>query len=132
MEKLDLSNKSLRKFGITMAVALGVIALIVFLRHTHSPVLLGLIAAGFFIAGVCAPVILKPAYIVWMKFGFVLGGINTRLILMALFYCVITPIGLITRLMGKDLLDKKLTPSRSSYWHMVEKKIVKEDYERQF
>jgi hypothetical protein len=53
------------------------------------------------------PSALSPLYIVWMKIGAVVGWINTRLILLLLFYCLILPIGLVMRVFGKDAMRKK-------------------------
>jgi multisubunit Na+/H+ antiporter MnhG subunit len=50
-----------------------------------------------------------------MKFGEVAGWVNTRLILGLLFYLIITPIALLLKLIGKDLIDTKLDNSRASY-----------------
>ena len=133
MEKLDLSNKGLRKFGITMAVACGVITVLVSLKH-HAFCIPAAVTAGIFLVlGVCVPVALKPFYVAWMKIAFVLGWVNTRILLTLMFYLVFTPIGFVMRLLGKDLLDRKLESAKDSYWRPCEKKEVnKEDYERQF
>ena len=133
MDKLDLSQRSLKKFGITMAVAGMVIAALVFFKHRHLPLALVSAAAAFLALGKGSPGSLKPVYIVWMKIAFVLGWINTRILLLAMFYLVCAPIGLVLRLMGKDLLDRSLEPGSPSYWRPCgEKGSKKEDYERQF
>ena len=71
----------------------------------------------------------KPIYDLWMKFAAVLAWINTRLILIVMFYLVITPIGLIMRLFGMDYLSLKIEKDKESYWIKNDKKI---NYERQF
>lgn len=76
---------------------------------------------------------LKPVYIIWMRFVFVLGWISARLLLLVVFYLVFTPTALIIRLFGKDLLDMKIDKNRPSYWHKKESKAFsRPDYERQF
>ncbi len=60
--------------------------------------------------------LIRPVYLGWMKFAFVLGWINTRILLGLFFYLVVTPIGLGMRLFGKDLLDEKIERSQASYW----------------
>lgn len=132
MEKLDLSKQSLRKFGITMAIAFGVITALILWKHKHSILPTSIISALFLILGLIAPKLLKPVYIIWMKFAFILGWINTRIILIILFYLIFTPIGLVMRLFGADLLDRKMD-KRNTYWHKREKKDFNPlDYERQF
>jgi hypothetical protein len=64
------------------------------------------------------PYWLTPLRIGWDKLGHVLGIINTY-ILLSLFYCVIlTPLGLMMRLLGKDILKLKKSNSQISYWEL--------------
>ena len=51
-----------------------------------------------------------------MLLAYFIGGIVSRVILVVLFYVVLTPTGLILRLFGKDILDEKLDKRRESYW----------------
>lgn len=57
---------------------------------------------------------LQPIYKIWMRFGAVVGAFNTRVLLGLMFYVVLTPMGLIMRLFGKDTLHRSLD-DRSSY-----------------
>jgi len=133
MEKLDLSKKSLRKFGLTMAVAFSVIALIILARHKQGAGPIFSIAAVFFLFALLTPAALKLAYIAWMKLAFILGWANTRLILLAMFYLVLTPVGIAMKLFNNDPLDRKIEKGRGSYWIKKEKKdFSRIDYERQF
>jgi len=133
MDKLSFDKKILKKFGMTMAMAFLVIAVVVFLRQRHAPLSLLIISGSFFVLGATAPAILKPVYAFWMKSALVLSWINTRIILFILFYLVLTPIGLIMRLFGKDVLDFKIEKGRDSYWQKKEKKpFSKLDCQRQF
>ena len=106
----------LRKFGLLFGF-IGAVAgtYLVWKESPYWPWVLG--AAGCFaLTGVVAPRLLRPIYGVWMKLAFVLAWINTRLLLGLFFYLVMTPIGLILRVMGKDLLDKRIDRARRSYW----------------
>jgi len=133
MEKLDLDKKSLRKFGITMAIALLIITFIIFIRHKYSPMPTFIISAMFFISAFTIPTLLRPIHVIWMRLAFILGWINTRLILSILFYLVFTPIGLVMRLFRVDLLDRKIDKNKESYWRKKEKSGFSPlNYERQF
>jgi hypothetical protein len=55
-----------------------------------------------------------------MKFAEIMGAIMTRVILTLSFYVVITPFGLLLRLMGKDLLDIRMDRPRDTYWIPIE------------
>ena len=78
------------------------------------------------------PIILKPIYILWMVFAVILGWVMTRVILSFLFYIVITPIGIISRILGKEFLDLKES-KHDSYWnHRYSEIELNQDYEKQF
>lgn len=77
--------------------------------------------------------ILKPLYIAWMRLASGLSWINTRLALLIIFYLLFTPIGLIIRLFGIDLLDIRIEKNKESYWKKKEKHEFNAlGYERQF
>lgn len=115
-------RQELREFGYLMG---GMLALIfgVVLPNGFGRVLLGepSVIFGFYtttawpwLAASCLwsvalawPPALSPLYICWMKIGAVLGWVNTRLILLVLFYCLVFPIGLLMRLFGKDAMRNK-------------------------
>ena len=85
------------------------------------------------IAGAIIPRAIKWIYIAWMSVAFVLGFVMAHVILALLFFLIITPLGLIARLSGKDFLSLKLDRSAKSYWiPRVKKTKTTEDYERQF
>lgn len=133
MEKLKLDKENLRKFGITMGIAFFVITLLIVIRHKHNILPTFIISAIFFIMAFSAPALLKLIYIFWMRLAFILGWINTRIILITLFYLIFTPIGLGMRLFGRDLLDRRIEKNKETYWRKKEKREFNRlDYERQF
>lgn len=133
MERLNFDKNNLRKFGITMGTAFLVITLLIFIKHRHIAVSTLAISLVFFVSALLIPGYLKFPYSLWMKFAFVMGWVNTRLILFILFYLVFTPIGLVMRIFGVDALDRKIDKSRNSYWKKKEKKDFNpSDYKRQF
>lgn len=77
--------------------------------------------------------IFKYIYGLWIKLGLVLAWINTRLILIILFYLLFTPMGIVMRMFGADLLDRKIEKGRDTYWRKKETRGFNPlDYERQF
>lgn len=132
MEKLEIDRIALRKFGITMGIVFLVIGSLFFFRQKHVVAVNSLVVSCLLIIlGLVLPILLKPVYIVWMRFAFILGWINTRIILFILFYLVVTPLGLLMRLLRMDLLERK--NKIDSYWKNKEK-VESEplDYERRF
>lgn len=133
MNKLKTDKKTLREFGVIMFAALNIICGIIFFKHRVLNLWLMGTGSLFLIIGIIRSNLLKPIYILWMKLAFVLGWINTRILLAAMFYLVVTPIGLVLKLFGKDLLDRRIEVKRDSYWQKKEYKAFKQtDYERQF
>ena len=59
--------------------------------------------------------ILSPLNILWFKFGILLGSIVSPIVMSIIFFAIITPIGLIMKALGKDLLNKKYN-NKKSYW----------------
>ena len=116
IQELKTGARDLRKFGLLVggvAIALGVIFL---LRHKAGyPFLLwpGLVLV---VLGAIWPRVLKYPYIAWMTMAFALGFVMSRVILTVFFFLLLTPIGLLARLFGKDFLSRKWDRQAASYW----------------
>ena len=74
------------------------------------------ISTAFMMISFIIPTMLKPFYFVWIKFWNVLWWINSRIIMLILFFLIFTPVALVLKLLGKDLLRKKIDKSKGSYW----------------
>lgn len=120
---LNQSKRYLRNFGITMAVALGLLATLVFFlgSHPERAYWLGGIGAAFLLLVFVLPSILKPIHLLWMGLALFLGYFMSRILLTLLFFVIITPIGLVMRLFGKDIIDEKIQQERETYWIKREK-----------
>lgn len=118
LKKLKQDKSSIRKFGLTMAIALGIIGAVIFFKGSHSEraYWLWLIAGLFLVIGFLMPAVLRPIHKVWMGLAFVMGWFMSRLILTILYYLVITPISFIVKLSAKDLLQLKIDKNAPSYW----------------
>jgi hypothetical protein len=133
IKQLKTGIRELRNFGLLVGGVFAALGIIPLLRHRPSaPYLLGI--GGFLIlSGLMAPRALKYIYIVWMSLAFVLGYVVSTILLTLFYFLVITPIGLMARCLGKDLLSLKLNRTASSYWLPHERKHKSpSDYERQF
>ncbi|MBS1262648.1 MAG: hypothetical protein MAG453_02008 [Calditrichaeota bacterium] len=116
------TRKELRKFGITMAVAFAVVSAIVWWNgHELAWKTLAGIGGLFLLTGLLVPAILRPIEWAWMKFAHALGIVVTYTLLTLTFFLIITPIGLIVRLTGKDPLNLKKRNGVASYWVLAEK-----------
>ena len=82
------------------------------------------------ILGLTNSKILTPLNRVWFKFGIFLGRMISPIIMALIFFIVVTPIGLIMRLLRKDLLNLKYNKKNKSYW--IEKNGPKSKMKNQF
>ena len=133
LKKLKTDAKDLRKFGITMAVAFGLLSVLMWFRQSGMfPYAFGLTGA-FLVLGLAQPMILRQFYIGWMGFALVLGSIMTRVILTVLFFTGMTAIGMIRKIKNPDMLDEKYEPDAKTYWKRREQyPDVKRHLEQQF
>ena len=126
-------KSDLRKFGVTIGLSLMIVAGFLFWRGKESFETLLIAGLVLCVLSLTIPIVLKPVYWVWMVLGAILGWLMTRLILSLLFYLVITPIGLFSRLSGNNFLELKWDKSKTTYWnYRATKQRNNEDYEKQF
>lgn len=127
------TRKDLRKFGLSVGIVLMAIASVFFYFDKPVFIYFGLIGAYLFMVGLFFPSTLKPFNRIWMTLAIVLGFISSRMILAVLFYIVLTPIGLIAKLVGKKFLALMYDHPSTTYWQKRSQSPNKHvDYERQF
>lgn len=111
-------RRELRKFSWVVGGILLLLAAWIWYRHPASgtaPVL-AWIGGPLIAVGLAAPQVLKPLYYAWMSLAVVLGFVMTRVLLTVFFFLVMTPFGLVMRLMGKDPLNRRFDRRASTYW----------------
>ena len=119
-----------RNFGIVFFVVFLIIS---FYPLTHDGDITKwslIISIIFLILGLINSKILTPFNRIWFKFGILLGRIISPIIMALIFFAVVSPIGLIMRLLRKDLLNLKYNKKSKSYW--IEKKGPKSKMKNQF
>ena len=132
IKKIKSTKKDFKHFGLTIGLILFSIGVFLFYKDIKSFVYVVTIGSIFLFLGLVAPSILKPIYKIWMIFAVIIGWIMTRLILSVLFYTIITGIGILTRIIGKDFLNLKLK-DQESYWNIRDNgHELNQDYEKQF
>jgi hypothetical protein len=88
------------------------------------------LAILFFLATICAPTALAPLNRAWFAFGLLLGKVVSPFVLSVIFFVLIVPVALVTRLFGRDILLLK-NRQVSSYW--VDKDPIEPDsFKNQF
>ena len=133
IKNIKSGKKELRQFGITIGVVLGLLGAWFLWRGKDTSHLLLITAIVFFALGVILPLLLKPLHKLWMTLAVLLGWLMTRIILIVLFYLIVTPIALLARVCGKDFLNRGFDRKVNSYWIPREKTpFDRKSYERQF
>jgi len=133
IKAIESGRKQLREFGLTLGVVLGIVAAVQAWHNKETWIYFAVSSALFMGLSFIAPFILKPLQKIWMGLAIVLGWFVSRIILGILFYGVVTPTGIIVRLSGRDLLNRKLDPKAPTYWIPKPKRELSAgDYEKQF
>jgi len=126
-------RRQLTSFSRAIAIFFIILGLILFIRQKPE-FLLCFVGGIFFIAaGMVRPVLLKWPYMICLALGNILSWMIARIILGAMFYIILMPVGLALRLFGHDPLCKKPDKKARSYWKPEEKSFFKKsDYERMY
>tara|TARA_B100001121_G_scaffold255196_1_gene232643 strand:- start:428 stop:811 length:384 start_codon:yes stop_codon:yes gene_type:complete len=125
----DIKISSNRSFGIVFFIVFILIALYPLLNGQEIRFWALIISAVFLILGLLKSKLLTPLNKLWFRFGIFLGKIISPIIMGLIFFLVVTPIGLIMRLLGKDVLNLKYNKEKS-YW--IEKDGPKSKMKNQF
>src|SRR6185295_10524361 len=116
MSNQAIGKRQLRSFGLIVGGGFAVVALAPAVFRGHSPRLWALaVALLLAAAALIAPSVLRPIFRGWMWIGELLGWVNTRIILLLVYYGVIVPIGGLLRMTGKDPMRLKLDREAQSY-----------------
>lgn len=111
-----VSAGSDRSFGLVMAGAFAVLALLNAWHHGRAWPVLAPVAIIFLMAALLFPAALNPLNRAWLTFGLLLHKIINPIVMGLIFFGAVLPTGLVMRAMGKDLLRLKLQPKAESYW----------------
>ena len=125
----DIKISSNRSFGIVFFVVFLLVALYPLFHGNEISVWFLTVSFIFLILGLINSKILTPLNKLWFKFGLLLGRIVSPLIMGIIFFLIVTPIGLIMRILGKDLLNLKFN-KKKSYW--IKKDGIKSKMKNQF
>ncbi len=120
MENKNIKINSNRNFGIVFFVVFLIIAVWPLLKSDPIRIWSLLIAIIFLFLGIINSKILTPLNKIWFKFGIFLGNFISPIVMAIIFFFVVTPIGILMKVLKKDLINLKKNNDKS-YW------IIKED-----
>ena len=127
MDEIKISSN--RSFGIVFFIVFLLIALYPLLKGNDLRIWSLVISFIFLILGLINSKILTPLNRLWFKFGLLLGRFISPIIMGIIFFLVVTPIGIIMRLLKKDLLNLKYN-KKETYW--IDKSGPKSKMKNQF
>ena len=127
MDEIKISSN--RSFGAVFFVVFLIIALYPLINDGNLRVWSFITSFIFLILGLVNSKILTPLNKIWFKFGLFLGKIISPFVMGIIFFLVVTPIGFLMRMIGKDILNLKYNKNRS-YW--IEKNGPKSKMKNQF
>ena len=120
------SNKS---FGIVFFIVFLLIAVYPLINNEDIRAWSLILSLIFLILGLLKSRILTPLNIIWVKFGILLGKFIAPIVMGIIFFFVVTPIGILMRILNKDLLNLNFN-SKKTYW--IEKTDPKSKMKNQF
>ncbi|MGH6908056.1 MAG: SxtJ family membrane protein [Methylococcales bacterium] len=114
----DVKAPAERSFGITFAVVFALLAAFTFWHRGATSTFYTVLTVSAVFAGVTwlAPRLLRPLNLIWLKFGLLLHKVVNPVIMGLLFFGVFTPMGVVMRAFGVDLLRLKRKPVTETYW----------------
>ena len=129
MKNTEIKIGSNKSFGVVFFIVFLLIAIYPLINNGELRIWSSIIAIIFLILGLINSKVLTPLNKLWFKFGLLLGKIVSPLIMGIIFFLVVTPTGLIMRIIGKDLLNLKFNKN-NTYW--IEKSGPKSKMKNQF
>ena len=127
MDEIKIGSN--RSFGIVFFTVFLIIATYPLINNGEIRIWSLILSLVFLILGLLNSKILYPLNKIWFKFGLLLGKLVSPLIMAIIFFLVVTPIGLLMRILNKDLLNLKFNKSKS-YW--IKKNEQKSKMKNQF
>ena len=115
MQKQNIKISSNKSFGIVFFVVFLLIGIYPIINDNNPRYWSLLLSIIFLFLGIVNSKILTPLNIIWFKFGILLGKIVSPIIMAIIFFFVVTPIGLLMRILKKDLLNLKYNNDKT-YW----------------
>ena len=130
MKQKEIKTGSNKSFGIVFFVIFIIIALWPLLKDENIRVWSIIVSITFLTLGLLNSKILTPLNKLWMRLGILLGAIVSPIVMGVIYFGVITPIGLIMKVFGKDVLNLKLDKNKTTYW--LKKNKIKSKMKNQF
>ena len=112
LSKSKIKISSNRNFGLVFFFVFLIIGLWPLISEGQIRIWAAIISVVFLILGLINSKLLTPLNKLWFKFGMILGAVIAPMVMGIIFFLVVTPIGFVMKIMGKDLLNKKYSKKK--------------------
>ena len=128
----EIKIGSNRSFGIVFSIFFVLVNTYFYYKDGSFSLIIFLISFVFLILGLINSKILTPLNFLWFKFGILLSKIISPIIMSFIFFIVVTPLAILTKIFKKYFLnlDKKKNLKKNSYW--IDKEKYKNSMKDQF
>jgi hypothetical protein len=133
LKLIDKSDEAVKKTGLTVGVVLILVSMLLWYLGKTSFIYFSIIGGLFVILAFIAIPVLRPFHRLWMMLALAMGFVMSRVILSLLYYLVLTPIGLLAKIVGKKFMPLGFDKNAPTYWKKRENTAKQQiDYDRQF
>ena len=116
-------KSSNRSFGILFFIVFLAIGLWPLTKSENASYILISLSIIFLILGILNSNFLTPFKNIWIKIGELLGKVIAPIIMALVYFIILTPVSLVVRIWGKDLLGLKILKNKNSYWIRRKKEL---------
>ena len=125
----NIKLPSNRSFCLVFFFIFSIISLFPLLSGNNARIWLLTISLIFLVLGLINSKILLPLNKIWFRFGIYLGNFISPIVMGIIFFIIITPISLLLKILGKDVLNLKKN-KKKTYW--IDRDSTKSEMKNQF
>jgi len=133
IKAIKSDRNEVRKFGILFSIILVLSGAYALYRNSYLYIVFFVSGGLLFVLSITSQFMMRPLQKLWMSFAIIIGWLVSHTIILAIFYLVLTPIGILLKIFRKKLLDLKINRSEESYWIPREKdEALQQNYFNQY
>jgi saxitoxin biosynthesis operon SxtJ-like protein len=117
IQKRYATRGDLKWFGLLMGAFFGLMGTMSWMRtHHKAAITFWCIGAGLMLAYYLVRSIQRPVFDLWMGISYPIGWVMSAIMMAVIFFLVLTPVGLVMRLLGRDPMCRAFDRAAESYW----------------
>ena len=117
IRNIPITKRNLRQFCLLIGLIFFIVSAYFYYNDNRVSSLYPFGCLFFIAIAVIYPYLVKPIFYLWMIFGIIIGWFMSRIILTGVFFFIMTPIGLIGRLINYQFIELKWDKNKTSYWN---------------